>query len=344
MASEVRAATPADIPEFTAVWRAAFHARPDSQHADEGLVRWKYFEPIPGLPGARLFSLRDAAGVHAVCGVFPIVFQAGSARVTSVCFLDWASADTLRGAGIIIMQRLLALADTAVIGLTSDATKARMPKLGFVPHSQLGMYARVVRPFRQFRVRPRGTWWKGPPRLARNLGWSLKPAPSVSAEWSARRVSRFTELTAAHTEASVAAPECSAGILNYWLNCPAGSVSAFFIERQGRACGYFLLSRMRGQARIADVRITSAAVVDWTAAYALATAEAARYPDACEIAAVASHPLAAQALENCGFRHRGSTPLFVYDPGGRLAGIPLLWNFTCDDTVYVDDCEHPFWT
>ena len=64
-------------------------------------------------------------------------------------------------------------------------------------------------------------------------------------------------------------------IWHYMLLCPAAEFSAFQIHRGGRRKGYFLLSRVGIQVRIADIYVDSEDPADWNTAFSLATGAAA---------------------------------------------------------------------
>ena len=109
--------------------------------------------------------------------------------------------------------------------------------------------------------------------------------------------------------------------------------------------GYFLLSRVGGQTRIADLRLSSTTQDDWNAAYSMAEQVAASDPETSEITAVASTLFAELALRSSGFRRRGSAPLFLYDPQKKLRDSPpIYWNLIDGDAAYISDPEHPYTT
>jgi hypothetical protein len=133
--------------------------------------------------------------------------------------------------------------------------------------------------------------------------------------------------------------------LNYWLRCPAAEVLAYQILHEGAFKGYFLLSRVGGQTRIADIRLDSGDAGQWTVAYSLASRAAAELPETCEVLAVASTPLASESLTASGFRNRGTAPLFLYDPQKKLAGAPpIFWNMIEGDAAYLHDPAYPYVT
>ena len=98
-------------------------------------------------------------------------------------------------------------------------------------------------------------------------------------------------------------------------------------------------ARSRARAVSSDVRqgmLRSTEARDWQMAYRLAVRAATEDVSTCEVVALASMPLARAALSACGFRWRGSIPLSVNDPQGKLAAAPpLCWSLIEDDAAYV---------
>jgi hypothetical protein len=133
--------------------------------------------------------------------------------------------------------------------------------------------------------------------------------------------------------------------LNYWLNCPAATMSCFKIMRNGKAMGYFLSSRVGRQMRIADIRVASDDVADWTSAYTLAANTAAGEADVCEISAAGSTALSRKSLLASGFRDRGAVPLFLHGSNTILNRIDsIFWNMIDGDAAYLSDPSHPYVT
>ena len=126
--------------------------------------------------------------------------------------------------------------------------------------------------------------------------------------------------------------------------CPAASIVCFTLLENGRARGFFLLGRVRGQARILDLRIDSDRPEDWTPAYRAAVDAAARDPLSCEVIAQAPPGIARQALEQNRFRVRDRRPVFVCDPENRLGGHPPQVGMLDDDSAAFDFPEYPYVT
>jgi hypothetical protein len=108
------------------------------------------------------------------------------------------------------------------------------------------------------------------------------------------------------------------GSLSYFMACPATQTDAYVLERDHTPVGYFLLSRVGCQCRIADLWIRSPDGQAWAEAYAAATAAARTDPRITEITAAASLPLQTGALQQAGYRRTHAEPVFVADPGALL--------------------------
>jgi hypothetical protein len=133
-------------------------------------------------------------------------------------------------------------------------------------------------------------------------------------------------------------------MLNYMLDCPGAVFSAFLLLEGERIRGCFLLSRLGGQTRIAEVRLDSEDPVDWEAAYALATRSAAQDPHTCEILAVTSIEAGRMALSRNRYRLRRRDPIFVYDPKQLLSTLELNVNMLEGDEAYLCDPAYPYET
>ena len=97
-------------------------------------------------------------------------------RFDAVCLIDWVSSPGAAGMGIMLARKMAQLAPVMLSIGGSEMTQQIMPKIGFVPKGELLTYARVLRPWKQFRTRPDARGLKAIARLVRNTAWSLAPA------------------------------------------------------------------------------------------------------------------------------------------------------------------------
>ncbi len=339
------AIAPSELAAVEAFLLSGFAAPAAAVFAQPEVLRWKYFEPGPQWDASRSYVLRQNDTIKAHCGVWPMNLHFRGQQVSCSAFMDWLSDRDLPGAGVLVKKKLMRLSDTAIVVGGSADTRAVVPRIGFEHVSDVGTFARVVRPWKQFRTRSREVVMRGAARFFRNAAWSLLPAGSIARDWTTRQVESFQELPPELYGQTYPTPWRSASYLNYWLRTPAVKMSGFEILRRNQFQGYFLLSQVAGQARIVDVRLVSESETDWANAYRLATSVAAQDPDTCEIMTIASNPLTSQALHASGFRHRGSVPLFFYDPQKKLAGAqPLVLNMIDGDAAYLHDPAHLYVT
>jgi hypothetical protein len=304
------------------------------------LLEWKWFTPRPGWSGARSYVLAQGGELAAHGYAWPVTFLAPGGAVTSTRVCDWAGGPKSPGAGVLLFRKFSALADTLLAVGGSPDTQAILPKLGFVRAGELALYARPVRPFAQSRARaaysPREA-----ARLARNLWWSRHPAAPQERGFEAVRVERFGPVPLPEPGAETTCARRDPELLNYMLACPGAAFSGYEIRTAGEVCGYFLLARVNGQTRIADLWTTR----EWPAAYALALRTAASDPATYEVAAAASTALRRRAIEACGFHPRGADPVYLFDPHRRLAAAPPLDLQLLDgDECCLNNPDYPFWS
>jgi hypothetical protein len=336
--------SPEDLDAISSLMMAGFKAGPEAPFLDQRLLHWKYFQPGPPWEGSRGYVLKDKGSILAHCGIWPINLSFLDKTVTCNCFMDWVSDRALPGAGFLLKRKLMTMAETAiVVGGTAD-TRAVVPKLGFECIGEVAFFVQIVRPWKQFRTRPTEGILRDTGRLVRNTSWSRSASDNNPPEgWSAVPVQSFNDLMDTGNGSPHPMPSRTANYLNYWLGSPTVVVTGFRIEWQNEPRGYFLLSRVGHQTRIADLRLASSKQDDWTAAYTLAAYAAADDPETCETVAVASTLFAEIALSKSRFRLRESAPFFLYDPGKKLRDSPpMFWNLIDGDAAYIQDSAHPY--
>ena len=286
------------------------------------VLRWKCFAPHPFWEGSRGYALRYKDEIAAFGCLVPCRFLTGSGAVGSCNVIDWAASKAVPGAGIMLYRHIQGLTGTMInIGGTGDASQV-LPKIGFQKRADIHHYTRVLQPWRYFRQAHQKDW-KSPLRLARDYR-ELRAAQAAGRALTVRRVDRFDGAAArtfpdpSVTQQVVCARTSES--LNYFLACPAAKMDAYLLERDHTPAGYFLLSRVGCQCRIADLWIRSADRQDWAEAYAAATAAARTDPHITQIAVAASLPLETGALQQAGYRRTHAEPVFVLDPGSLLGG------------------------
>lgn len=327
-------ATPTAEPDLGSVlslMHAAFgRDELSASSVDLRLLRWKYFDP----GGVRGFALREDGRLVAHCGAASVSFLRPGGETDGACFVDWFRARGARGAGRALMRELMARSEVSVAAGGTAASRTAIARMEFTPGGTLVYYLRCVRPWRRFLARPpSSSGWRAPARLLRDVVWSLSPSVRPEAGWEAVPTPRFGPEDCVNRPARACTltrrePEA----LNHWLRCPRGGFTGFLVTHRGRPRGHFLLNRAGHEARIADLRVDGEGPADWRAAYGLAAAAAAAHEDVHVVTAIASAPIADQALRSEGFHAWGCAELSLYDPGGAMAGqAPIHWNPVDDD-------------
>jgi hypothetical protein len=343
MALEFHTAEPQDVERLAEALIEAFGVPPDADCVRRELLQWKYFEPGPEWPASRSYVLLKDGVIKAHCGVWPMNLEFHGDTLSCICFADWTSARELPGVGVVLKRKLMKLADLALVIGGSPDTRAVVPRIGFKEVGRVSTFVTVVRPWRQHATRPREALPKAAARLLRNSVWSLGRKDRVPEGWRASRFEAFDARIKVPGVPACPTPKRSAEYLNYWLRLPVAEISGFSIVHRDKPVGYFLLTRVKGQTRIADVRLWTGKEEDWCFAYGLATQEARADSETCEILAIASTPFAEHALRANGYRDRGSEPIYLYDPHQRLAHAPgIFLNLIDGDGAYLYDADHPF--
>jgi hypothetical protein len=332
---------------------ATFRLAPEAPFVQPALLRWKYDEPRPDWSGPRSFIWKDVSGngdaIAAHACLCPVTYILPSGHVTGSYLIDWAASRTSAGAGVKLLRSLSRQCDALfAVGGSAD-TRSILPKLGYRHVCDLRFYARVLRPWRQFRTDPFPRRWKAPLRLARNVIWSLAPMPAAPRDWSERRIGAFESsaqpLFDARAESPIPCTRRTPELMNYYLRCPSAVLTAAIVLRAGVPQGWYVLSRVGGQVRIADIWVNSGLAADWSAAYTLAARAAASDPQACELVASASIPPAIEGVARAGFRFHHAEPIFVLDPRKLFATSQTLnVTFLESDLAYGFDPGYPYLT
>lgn len=326
-----------------------FRLGPEAPFVAGDLIRWKYDDPRPDWQGPRSFVWKDGDAITAHACMWPVTYRLPAGDVAGSYLIDWAAARTSAGAGVALLRSLGRKVDALfAVGGSSD-TRTILPKLGYRHIGDLSFYVRVLRPWRQTRTDPFPRGWKAPLRLARSIVWSRSPALAPGPRWSAKPVAAWDASAQPLFDASTRWPfvctRRTPELMNYFLRCPGAAWSAALVLYESTPRGWYVLSRVGGQARIADIWVDSDSAADWGAAYGLALRTAAEDPEACELVASASIPPAMEAAERAGFRFRHAEPIFVLDPKKRFAdSAPLNVTFLESDLAYISDPAYPYLT
>jgi hypothetical protein len=325
--------------------RNAFGVERTAPFLDPELLHWKYDKPRPDWQGPRSYGWIAGEEIAAHACLCPVTYRLPGGEISGSHFIDWAAGRRIVGAGGLLLRKLASMFDVLLaIGGSSD-TQQVLPRLGFQVVGEIAYFVRVMRPWRQFRTDPYPRGWKAGPRLARNWLWSHTRLPEAPAKWTYSPITAFDSGHEALFEAPVPFPATrrTPALMNYWLHCPSAAISAYLLNYGYEPKGWFLLSRVAGVMRIADLRVLSSEAADWTAAFALATRAAYTDSLGCELAAAAATPLASEAIRRNGFRLRKTDPVFVLDSKGVLRGhMPVEITLIESDAAYLYTPGYPY--
>ncbi len=345
MAIEVSDVKPAELPEVTSFLARAFGVPENTPFLNPALVEWKYTASRSDWKATRSRVVREDGRIVAHTGIWPVRFEASTGLVDGVHLIDWAAAEA-PGAGVLLYQEMLRSAPVALVLGGSQQARKLLGRMGFSQVGSFNNYARVVRPWLQFRSRSSGSKARNWAKLIRNWRWSLARRSNRSG-LHAEPVKCFPpELDPFLRDYPLTGYTCawrSVEILNFMLLCPGANCRAYLLHTHGVLQGYFLLCRLGGQSRIADLRVREKSKLP--AAYSVAVDQAVADPETCEVVAASSADLTAEALTRNGFRLCGERPLWLRDPENRLSlGGPLLLQALESDGFFLGDPDYPFVT
>jgi hypothetical protein len=333
-------------PDLTEFLVKSFRADPTLTSFRPEVMHWKYFADHPEWTSPRSLAVKQAGQIVAHGGVWPVRLVTPKTEIEAIHLIDWAASRSAVGAGVQLLRKVAGLADVLLTIGGSQDTRNLLPKLGYKRCGELRRYARVVRPWLQFRTTPQKNW-KTPIKFLRNSAQALMGIPSIPNGWEASKITRFTGSIDGGTigqTTSSASPRRTAAALNRLLSCPAARFSGFLVSQAHRLRGYFLIAQVGKQARIADIRMDSEDREAWQAICALATRSAAEDdPETCEIVAGSSIGVAGEAWIQAGFVHRRTDQIFSYDPRNLLSsGRPLDLSLADGDLCFLSEPSYPY--
>jgi hypothetical protein len=310
-----------ELGEVMRFLRTVFGVSERHRMFQEDVLRWKCFAPHPFWEGGRGYALRYKGEIAAFGCLIPCRFLTGSSTVASCNVIDWAASKAVPGAGVMLYRHIQGLTGTMInIGGTAEARQV-LPQIGFQPRTDIHHFRHVLRPWRHFR-QDGAIDWKSSLRLARDYRELGRAKRVPGRAFTVRHVDTFGGVPATvFPDPSVtrqAVCERTPDSLGHFLACPAAKMNAYLLERDHTPAGFFVLSRIGCQCRIADLWIRSADGQGWTEAYAAAATTAGMDPATTEVTVAASLPLQTRALQQAGYRRTHSEPVFVLDPDRRL--------------------------
>jgi hypothetical protein len=341
MSSQFRATTPADAEAISHLMRQVFDMPADHPGLSPAQLDWKYWRKHPDWEGSRSYVMERDGVVIAHGSVVPLTLAWGARRLRIVHLIDWAARKDATGAGIALMKRVGQMVDGVFAAGGSEMTEKILPALGFRESGQATRFALPLRPLARLRSESVDSW-KPVARFARNLLWKLRAHSGGPQGWTAHRV-----LPEEIGKVPFPLPQPSAGTalfertlpeIVFLLDCPAAPMELYVAEREGEACGYFVLALIGAQCRLVE----SWASQDWHTLYALAIREALSHPGIQEIATAASAPAEMKALEQIGFHACGQLSLRFW-LSDKTAPEKPRFQLTDGDLAYLHDGSRTFW-
>src|SRR5208282_2263173 len=152
----LRAAEASDLPALAKFLVRAYKSEPLDSYFDPRLLEWKYLCPRPGWDGSRSFVLEKDGKIVAHGGVCPITFRLPTGgAVGSLTIMDWAADPAIPGVGVMLYRKLMPMAPTSFVIGGAAVTREILPRIGFRSVGEALTYAAWLRPWREFRTRPR---------------------------------------------------------------------------------------------------------------------------------------------------------------------------------------------
>lgn len=320
MALTFGASDPDQLESISALLQGAFDVSSNAPSVDPSYLNWKYYAARSDWPGSRSYILSEGSKIVAHAAIWPVRLHLPGGVLDGISFGDWVADHQHRGAGLLLLRKLMTLSSFILVTGGAPVTRAILPRAGFQPWAERQLFARVLRPLRQVFTRGQTLGWKEPARVARNTAWSLAPS-APHRTWTAEQTEVDDHLLEALPQHSGSIQ--SADYLRYMLRCPTVRYQFFTLKNGGKSCGFSLLGFAGGQARIADLRIASGEQSDWNSALAVMLTAAKEQPAACELVAFGSAEPLNQALRANGFQPRGKLPVVLFDPSGTIVQQPL---------------------
>jgi hypothetical protein len=284
-------------------------------------MHWKYWEPYPGWDGSRSYAYLDPSGeIVAHAATWPFGLLTPETTLAGVHPIDWAAGMKVPGAGALLLREIRKLRDiSCCIGGTEIARKL-IQQTGFKPVASMRLLARPLRPVRQALTHQHRNW-KLPARLVRNT-FRMITAAAAPAGWTTEKVqpSALPVGLLPAPAPGFAVARRSPELFGYLMKCPTARYELWLVRQGQEPRGYFLLSFVPGQARIADAWMAGGRE-SWRCLYALASQAALHDKSVAEIAVAVTLEEAFTAATACGFRRYDELAVMLFDPRKHLLGI-----------------------
>ena len=346
MKSYLRLTSIGDMSELRRFLARAFGVRPDAPSLDPAVMSWKYWDRRDDWSGPRSYVLERDGAIVAHAGIWPMTFSAGAEAVYGIQMIDWASARESPGAGLALVQKLASMFDFIYSIGGSEMTCKALPAFGFSEYTREWRGMRPLRPLRQILAHQTRTW-KLAPRLFRNWLWSMSKGLSPYKNWKAIEIvpdEILGEIYLAGAADARFSPRPPA-FFEYLLRCPVARFSLYGIVDNGELRGHFVISVLRGQARLAGVWLREPTRETWAAAYFLTHRTALHLKGVYEIVTIGSEGPSREGAYEAGFRIVQGSSVYLLDKRRKLNLSPEFQFQLCDDdAAFLDSGTASYWT
>ena len=339
----VRPSRPEDAPGIIALMRQAGLA----PHVDPEQLHWKYWRERTDSADPRSFVLTDGRNLLAHGAAMPGLLRWGPRRARVIHMIDWAARRDAVGAGVQLMKHVGGLTEF-LFGVGGSAQTLKiMPLIGYRLCGTVVGYARPLSPLALLRQPTRARWKLGP-RFGRTLLWTLAAGTREVGGLAARRIGPDDIEQIAGVlpteDGSLPFLERPPGFLRHALACPIVPMELYSVERAGRIRGYFVLSFVPGQARLADWWIDSREPSARSALLGLAVDQVKARPGLAELVTWSSDPDISGSLIDCGFRERLTLPIYFRASVGReVPGQGVRVQMLDNDAFYLHFENDELW-
>ena len=339
----VRPSRPEDAPGIIALMRQSGLV----PHDDPAQLHWKYWRERPDSADPRSFVLTDGRNLLAHGAAVPGLLRWGSRRARVIHMIDWAARRDAVGAGVQLMKHVGGLTEFLFGVGGSVQTLKIMPLIGYHLCGTVIGYARPLSPLALLRHPTRARWKLGP-RIARSALWGLATHAREVGGLTARRIGPddIEQIAGVLPAEDGLFPflERSPGFLRHALACPIVPMELYLVERAGRVRGYFVLSFVPGQARLADWWVDSREPSAWSALLTLAVNQVKARRGLAELVTWSSDPDISRALIHSGFRERLTLPIYFRASAGReVPGQGVRVQMLDNDAFYLHFENDELW-
>ena len=346
MKSSLRPTSISDLNALSQFLVTAFDVGPNAPFLDPAVMAWKYWDRRDDWTGPRSYVLERDGAIVAHAGLWPVTFGTAADGVRGIHMIDWASAKESPGAGLALVQKLAAMFDFIYAIGGSEMTCKVLPAFGFVEYKRQWKGARPLRPVRQI-LSHQARNWKLAPRLARNSLLAMAKGVNPHTNWKAIEIQ--PEQIAGESYISRAddasfAPRPPA-FFEYLLRCPSARFSLHGIMDDRELKGHFVISVLRGQARVAGVWLREPKQENWAAAFFLARQTALGLKGTNEVVVFGSESPSRTGAAQAGFRIMAGPTVYMLDKKNKLALSPnFQFQLADNDFAFLDSGRSSYWT